>query len=168
MGADRDADSAFLLRVKPVVRGGSSNPDELVEVLRRRGLRATPQRRAIIDAVRTAGGHVTAESVFDLVRTDLPTISLKTVYETLHSLVAVGEMQTLLLGTGPTRFDMTARPHHHLICIKCNRIKDADFRSEGIPVDQRQGFSIDRTDLIAWGLCPDCQDEVAQADTSRA
>jgi Fe2+ or Zn2+ uptake regulation protein len=68
--------------------GRMPNPDELVELLRRRGFRATPQRRTIIDAVRTAGGHLTAESVLDRVRTELPTISLKAVHETLHSLVA--------------------------------------------------------------------------------
>ena len=76
------------------------NPDELVELLRRRGLRATPQRRATIDAVRTAGGHVTAESVFDRVRTEVRTISLKTVYETLHSLVAAGEIRELVPRSG--------------------------------------------------------------------
>jgi Fe2+ or Zn2+ uptake regulation protein len=133
------------------------NPDELVELLRRRGLRATPQRRAIIDAVRTAAGHVTAESVFDQVRTELPTISLKTVYETLHTLVAVGEMRELALGAGPTRFDTTVGPHHHLICLKCNRIEDIDFDVDAIAVGQRQGFSVVRTDVIAWGRCPDCE-----------
>lgn len=138
---------------------GSSmpNPDELVELLRRRGLRATPQRRAIIDAVGSAGGHVTAESVFDRVRAELPTISLKTVYETLHSLVAVGEMRELYLGAGPTRFDTTVGPHQHLICLMCNRIEDIDFDVDAVAVDQRQGFSVVRTDVIAWGRCPECE-----------
>jgi Fe2+ or Zn2+ uptake regulation protein len=136
-----------------------TNPDDLIELLRRHGLRATPQRRAIIDAVRTTGGHVTAESVFDQVRTDLPTISLKTVYETLHSLVAVGEMQELVLGAGPTRFDTTIGPHHHVICLTCNRIVDVDYDVHAIADDQRQGFSIVRTDVIAWGCCPDCADQ---------
>ncbi len=131
-------------------------PDELVELLRQRGLRPTPQRRAIIETVRNEGGHVTAESVFDRVRAELPTISLKTVYETLHSLVAVGELREIRLGTGPTRFDTTVRPHHHLICLKCNRIDDIDFEAQGVTVDQPKGFSIVRTDVIAWGLCSAC------------
>lgn len=132
-------------------------PDELVEVLRRRGLRPTPQRRAIIDAVRTAGGHLTAESVFERVREDMPTISLKTVYETLHSLVAVGEMRELVVGSGPTRFDTTSRPHHHMICLDCKRIEDVDFDVAAASSDQGRGFSILHTDVIAWGRCADCQ-----------
>lgn len=133
------------------------NPDEVVELLRRRGLRATPQRRAIIAAVRSAGGHWTAESVFDRVRTELPTISLKTVYETLHSLVGVGELRELVLGRGPTRFDTAADPHHHVICLECNRIEDMDFDADAIVIDQAKGFSIVRTNVIAWGRCPECQ-----------
>lgn len=139
-------------------RDTTQNPDELVELLRRHGLRATPQRRAIIDAVRAAGGHVTAESVFDRVRIGLPTISLKTVYETLHSLVAVGEMRELVVGAGPIRFDPATRPHSHLICLRCNRVEDVDFDLDTTSVGQRQGFSIARTDVIAWGCCPDCKD----------
>jgi Fe2+ or Zn2+ uptake regulation protein len=81
---------------------------------------------------------------------------LKTVYETLHSLVAVGEMQELALGAGPTRFDTTAGPHHHLVCLKCNRIEDIDFDAGTIAIDQRHGFSIVSIDVMAWGLCPDC------------
>ena len=133
------------------------DPDELVELLRRRGLRPTPQRRAIVDAVRITGGHVTAEYVFNLVRRELPTISLKTVYETLHSLVTVGEIRELVLGAGPTRFDTNLRPHHHVICLRCSRIEDVDCDVDAIFVDQRQGFSIVRTEVIGWGRCADCQ-----------
>lgn len=132
-------------------------PDELVELLHRRGLRATPQRRAVIEAVRAAGGHVTADSVFERVRTEMPTISLKTVYETLHSLAAVGEVHELVLGAGPTRFDTKVRPHHHTICLKCNRIEDVDLDTEGITTGQRQGFSVVRTDVVVWGRCAECQ-----------
>ena len=144
-----------------------SNRDELVDLLRRRGLRPTPQRRAIIDALRSSSGHVTAEAVFERVRDELPTISLKTVYETLHSLVAVGEMRELVIGAGPTRFDTTVRPHHHVICLTCNRIEDVEFDVDAIAVDQSQGFSIVRTEVIAWGRCSDCQEPGSQGVSPR-
>lgn len=143
---------------------GAPTPDDLVDILHRRGLRATPQRRAIIEAVRTAGGHVTAESVFDRVRSGLPTISLKTVYETLHSLVGAGEMRELVTGVGPTRFDTAASPHQHAICLDCNRIEDIDFDVDAIAADPRPGFSVVRTDVIIWGRCPDCSDQAVTGD----
>jgi Fe2+ or Zn2+ uptake regulation protein len=133
------------------------DPDELAELLRGHGLRPTPQRRAIVDAARRGGGHVTAESVFERVRDDLPTISLKTVYETLHSLVAVGVMRELVLGVGAIRFDMTPHPHHHVVCLECHRIEDVDLDEDATRIHQHQGFSIVRTDVTAWGLCEGCQ-----------
>ncbi|MBO0730232.1 MAG: transcriptional repressor [Acidimicrobiaceae bacterium] len=136
------------------------DPDELVGLLHSHGLRATPQRRAIIDAVHTAGGHVTAETVFDWVRTEMPTISLRTVYETLHCLVSAGEMREVVLAPGPLRFDTNVGPHHHLICLRCHRIEDIDMDVNPIAVDELHGFSFVRTEVIVWGYCPDCEDQV--------
>lgn len=141
--------------------------DELVEVLHRRGLRATPQRRAIVEVVRRVGGHVDAETVFEQVRTAMPTISLKTVYETLHSLVAIGEMRELTLGGGPTLFDTRGRPHQHLVCLTCNHIEDIDVEVEAFTAGQREGFSIVRTDVTAWGHCPACVDAGGKPAMSR-
>jgi len=145
--------------------------DETAELLHRRGLRATPQRQVIVKAVRSLGGHVTAESVFEQVRSELPSISLKTVYETLHSLVAVGELQELILGVGPTHFDTIVRPHHHLICLNCNRIQDIDPVECIIPPQQRRGFSVVRTEVTVWGRCPFCKklrlERNDQLDSSR-
>jgi Fe2+ or Zn2+ uptake regulation protein len=135
----------------------SEDLDELVDLLRRRGLRPTPQRRSIVNAVRAGGGHVTADSVFERVRAEMPTISLKTVYETLHSLVAVGELRELALGSRPTLFDTTLRPHHHLICLDCGRIDDFDFRMDTSLGAQRPEFAIVHTDVVAWGRCQQCQ-----------
>src|SRR5688572_13327113 len=54
------------------------------EVLRDRGLRATPQRLAVHRAVAESSGHPDAEEIWAAVRTELPNISLRTVYEVLH------------------------------------------------------------------------------------
>ena len=60
----------------------------------------------------------------------METISLKTVYQTLHDLAELGEIAALDLGTGMTRFDPNVdHPHHHLVCRQCGRVRDlvADF-----------------------------------------
>ncbi len=62
------------------------SPDELTEAFRDRGLRVTPQRQAIFRVLHGSDRHPTAEWVFDAVRRDLPTISLKTVYQALNDL----------------------------------------------------------------------------------
>lgn len=132
------------------------DPNDVVEVFRQHGLRVTPQRKAIFDAVHQAGGHVTVEAIFEHVRVRMPTISLKTVYETLHSLAIVGQVQKLDVGPGSMRFDKTVRPHHHLICLSCHRMEDVDIEVKPLAASERRGFSISFADVIAWGVCPDC------------
>ena len=57
--------------------------------------------------------HPTAESVYAAVSAEMPTISLRTVYQTLNDLAAMGELSLLDVGTGSTRFDPNLDPHHH-------------------------------------------------------
>jgi len=76
-----------------------SSTSELIDRLRRGGLRVTPQRQRIFEILAASTTHPTAEAVYAAVRHDMPTISLKTVYETLKELVELGEIQQFDLGS---------------------------------------------------------------------
>ena len=54
----------------------------------------------------------------------MPSISLRTVYQTLNDLAEMGEIQALDLGTGSTRFDPNIDEHHHLVCERCGLVRD--------------------------------------------
>ncbi len=60
-------------------------------------------------AVLTAPGKSRGFPVWVERRSQMPTISLKTVYQTLHSLAALGQLQQIDLGTGSARFDLDTR-----------------------------------------------------------
>ena len=64
--------------------------DAALESLIRAGLRRTPQRIAIIDALADDRAHPTAETLWETVRARMPGISLSTVYDTLHELESLG------------------------------------------------------------------------------
>src|SRR4051794_9824886 len=103
-------------------------PAELTTLFRAQGLKVTPQRQAIFrilhghEALGTAD-HPTADSVYASARVEMPTISLRTVYQTLNDLSAMGEVQALDLGTGSVRFDPNLDVHHHLVCESCGRVE---------------------------------------------
>ena len=98
------------------------SPDELTEAFRRQGLKVTPQRQCIFRALHDNPEHPSAESVYELVRAEMPTISLRTVYQTLNDLAAMGELRQLDLGTGSARFDPNLDAHHHLVCDRCGKV----------------------------------------------
>ena len=133
-------------------------PTELTEIFRSQGLKVTPQRQAIFRALHTSSVHPTADTVYDTVRAEMPTISLRTVYQTLNDLAAMGELHVADLGTGSARFDPNTSPHHHLVCTSCGRVDDldADFPGVAIPADNALGFEVTTTEIVFRGRCGDC------------
>ena len=133
--------------------------DVLTEQFRAQGLKVTPQRQSIFRALAGTTVHPTAEAVYAAVSAELPTISLRTVYQTLNDLAAMGELSTLDLGTGSTRFDPNTEPHHHLVCEGCGRIDDVDATVPGVSVPATAaaaGFEVVTTEIVFRGRCAAC------------
>jgi Fe2+ or Zn2+ uptake regulation protein len=133
--------------------------EELSQQFRARGLKVTPQRQTIFRVLNGSTVHPTAESVYAAVSAELPTISLRTVYQTLNDLAAMGELSSLDLGTGSTRFDPNLDPHHHLVCEVCGRIDDlhTDFPGVVVPRDgDTAGFEVTTTEIVFRGRCAEC------------
>ena len=134
-------------------------PDELTDLFRARGLKVTPQRQSIFRAVHDNHEHPTAEVVYRRVVQEIPTVSLRTVYATLHDLAAMGEIGELELGTGSTRFDPNVDAHHHLVCTACGRVQDVEdmFSSVRLPTDLDHGFEVSGTEIVFRGRCAECR-----------
>src|SRR5262245_1757017 len=130
--------------------------DELTALFRERGFRVTPQRQAIFRLLHGNDNHPTVESLFERARTEMPTISLKTVYQTVHDLEALDEVQVLDLGTGSLRVDPNVEDdHHHLVCTECGRVRDLPMELDGLPVHSRhrRRFTDDDVPVILRGRC---------------
>ena len=93
----------------------------------------------------------------------MPTISLKTVYQTVHDLEALGEVRVLDLGTGSVRVDPNVEDdHHHLLCTSCGRVRDLpiDFSGLQVPLRYRRDFTVDDVQVIFRGRCDHCPDRI--------
>lgn len=142
------------------------SPPELSALLRSRGLKVTPQRERIFRALHDGADHPTADAVYAAVAAELPTISLRTVYQTLNDLVALGELSQLDVGAGPVRFDTTVEPHHHLVCESCGRVVDihSDFPAVTVPAEFTAEFEVTATEIVFRGRCRACLGVEAGAD----
>lgn len=132
---------------------------ELTELFRRQGLRVTPQRQAIFRLLHGDVSHPTVESLYEQARVEMPTISLKTVYQTVHDLADLGEVDLLDLGTGSLRVDPNVEDdHHHLVCTRCGRVRDVPVEFDGLrlPPRHRRDFTVDSVEVIFRGRCDDC------------
>jgi len=92
--------------------------------LRDRGLRITPQRLAVYEAVDLLHDHPTAEEVSQYIRQKHPDIALGTVYKTLETLAERNILKRVKTDSGLLRYDAVDERHHHIYCTHCDRIED--------------------------------------------
>jgi Fe2+ or Zn2+ uptake regulation protein len=134
------------------------SPNELSEAFRERGLRVTPQRQLLFRLLHDNEQHPTADGLFALASAQMPGISLRTVYQTLSDLSDLGEIQSLDLGTGSSRFDPNVDDHHHLVCDTCGQVRDVQVEAIGslVPSGDIDGFEIGRAHVVFRGRCAAC------------
>ncbi|MGL5892641.1 MAG: Fur family transcriptional regulator [Bacteroidia bacterium] len=94
------------------------------EQLKLKGLKVTPQRVAIYEAVVKLKNHPTAENIIDYIKQNHPNISVGTVYKVLDSLVENNLLKKVKNEKDVMRYDSFIQQHHHLYCTETERIED--------------------------------------------
>lgn len=129
------------------------------ELCRRHGLAVTHQRAVIYDSLMSAPGHPSPEEVYEVVRRQIPSISLATVYKTLHTFVESGVLREVSPHHGSIRVDPTTKPHHHLVCTNCKAVLDLDeeaLKPPQIVGKIPKGFRVRSVSIELHGLCQKC------------
>jgi len=97
---------------------------EIRNKLIEKGLKVTPQRIAILEAIVTLNNHPTAENMIDYIRKNHPNIATATVYKVLDALVANELIKKVKTERDVMRYDAIMESHHHLYCSESDRIED--------------------------------------------
>ena len=136
--------------------------ESIISQLRKKGLRVTPQRLAIIDVLIEQGdSHPSASLIYKNAKKKKKSLSLSTTYATLNEFSHHGIVKTLQFDKMEDRYDGNLEEHINLICERCRKIMDYKVP---IMVDQRKvakktGFSVTDTRLEYYGLCRECREE---------
>jgi Fur family peroxide stress response transcriptional regulator len=135
--------------------------EQMVNRVRERHGRLTPQRVAMLRLLASSQGHPSAAQLYDRLRAQFPTTSLATVYKTLNLLDDMGEVLELGFSHDDNRYDGNKPyPHPHLICIRCRKIVDVEGEPAQDLADEAakaSGFRVVGHRLDFYGLCADCQ-----------
>jgi Fur family peroxide stress response transcriptional regulator len=133
--------------------------EDIIEVLRSRGLRVTPQRFAVYANLLERTDHPTVEHLLADLNQAGPVSSQATVYNSLQALRDVGLVREVLLDEGVVRYDANVAPHHHFRCRQCGHIEDipwatfADITASIL----RPGLHADSYEVTVMGMCDRCQ-----------
>ena len=124
--------------------------------------RETRQREAILNVLRDADSHPTADQIYDEVRKTIPNISKGTVYRNLKILKDTGKISELNLDGTVSRYEDKKDNHYHFRCEKCGRIFDLDEpvnHALDEKIAKQTGFTVSHHQLEFRGLCKACQDK---------
>ena len=133
-----------------------------LERLRPTGGRRSSKRELIVNVFLRQEGHLSADDLVDLIRSEDHRISRATVYRTLQWMVEAGIARKVDFGEGRFRFEHSYRHprHFHLICKSCNR--SYEFLSSDIEglveeVATARGFAARQSVVQVYGTCEECQ-----------
>ena len=134
----------------------------IIETLRQKGYKATPQRIAICRFALHSRDHPTAQRIYDEVKKVHPTVSLATVYKTLRIMSEHGLIQELDFPEGRARFDSYLEPHVNLVCLRCGSIQDMEdpaAREMIASVTGKTEFMRTGQRLDIYGVCKMCRNK---------
>ena len=138
--------------------GPGSGSSALRNELHQRGLRMTPQRQLVLDAVRELG-HATPEQICARVQQLAPAVNITTVYRTLDLLERIGVVRHTHLGHGAPTYSVQEHEHVHLVCHECGTVMEVPTELMGelaARLDALHGFELDVAHVALSGRCRDC------------
>lgn len=133
--------------------------------LRGRGLRATPQRVVLQRILRGIHGHVTAEELLEKATTQLPSVSLPTIYAVLSVLEDMGRVHRVSALGGTAIYDTRGSAHHHVVCRVCGKVWDLEAPADtgaAIRAATAAGFSSLSAQVTVQGVCAACAARTAE------
>ncbi len=136
--------------------------NQLMAALKERGFRLTPQRVELVRLIAVSAGHPSASQLYTKIKRQFPTMSQATVYKTLALLKEMHQVLEIDLRDDSHYDGNRPQPHPHLICVKCNRIIDAEVSLDPEALqklEQASGYRILRPQIALYGLCPDCKEK---------
>ncbi|TSC84917.1 MAG: Fe2+/Zn2+ uptake regulation protein [Parcubacteria group bacterium Gr01-1014_13] len=126
-------------------------------------MRSTPVRKALLKILSKDQAPLSAFDILAKLHAQKLLANKTTVYRQLDSLEKQGLIHTVRLSDRSVRYELAGKDdhHHHLVCVKCNDVKDVDFENhlsrQEKNIEKSKKFKILRHSMEFFGLCFNCQ-----------
>ncbi|HEX2965157.1 MAG TPA: Fur family transcriptional regulator [Syntrophorhabdaceae bacterium] len=138
---------------------GLETREDIIQQLKKAGLKITPQRLAIVEVLIENGSlHPGAGFIYKKAKKIKKTLSLSTTYSILDEFSRLGIIKKLQFDRMENRYETNAEEHINLICEGCGKILDYQVvsRVDWKNAERKTGFSIKDTRLECYGYCREC------------
>ncbi len=142
--------------------------NDLNKILKEKGYKFTNQRQHVYEVVsENDGNHLNSQEVYDRVRQKYPEIGVATVYRTLALLEEMGLIYGVDFEDGFRRYEIVKddeqHNHHHLICLECGSIREAEEDLLGAIEDEifaKNKFKVINHRVKFYGYCDECMQKM--------
>ena len=134
--------------------------EDVIDLLRQRGLRMTPQRRVIVAEIMRTQGHISPTALARKVQGEMPGVNASTIYRTLALLEEAGVLAHAHLEGGAEYHRAEEAGHVHLACSRCGTGDDLSLDEAAALqqlIERHRGFLPDLTHFAISGLCAECR-----------
>lgn len=129
---------------------------EYVKILKEKNLKVTPQRLIVLKYLGEHFTHPTTDQIYKDLKTNNPSLSKTTVYNSLEVLEKNGIIQSITISGSELRYDFKQGMHHHFLCKKCGRITDIDFVCPNLGKMLECGHTVEEVHGYFKGVCKKC------------
>lgn len=141
-----------------------NNKTQIVDALRKRGNKVTPQRLITIEVLLNLGQqHFSVEELYQGVKRCNPEVGMSTIYRTVQILEEMGLITKRNFDDGFARYELCEMDekhwHHHLICLECGKViemQDEYLEALEKEIEEKKGFIVINHELKVYGYCSDC------------
>ena len=134
--------------------------EKYVKFLKEKNLKITSQRLIILKYLDEHSIHPTTDKIYQDLKTNNPSLSKTTVYNSLETLEKNGIIQSLTISGYELRYDYKQKMHHHFLCKKCGRIIDIDVECPNLGKMLECGNNVEEVHGYFKGICKNCLKEV--------
>jgi Fur family ferric uptake transcriptional regulator len=119
-------------------------------------------RRAVVELLGQQDCCLSAQEIFDRLRSGGRRVGIASVYRALEQLTREGYLQRVDVGDGSSRFEplhADGEHHHHLVCADCGKVEafeDDELERALRRVESRTGYSVAAHDVVLRGACEEC------------
>lgn len=143
--------------------------NEVLKLLKTKGYKHTPQRRAIIEILLEVKSPLSVKEIVEKLLPSFPEISTDTVYRNLKMLCDLEIVSEIKhQGKKGARYELDGKPHHHhLVCISCGKslcMPNCNIEEQCATIATRAGFKMIGHTFEIHGYCNDCQQSNIKAE----
>jgi Fur family transcriptional regulator, peroxide stress response regulator len=139
--------------------------DKIAELFRAQKIKVTPQRLCLYSHLLDSKTHLSADELNAHIKSELPAISLGTVYANLDLLKRKGLVEEIKIDFGKSYYEARNQPHHHFLCRKCQRIYDVDVPvCPSLKDHEVEGHKIEDFQGYFYGQCRQCYKRKTQVE----